>query len=136
MRAVLTEPFAANLIASPPEVQKAFGKQLTNLLRDLRHPSLRAKKYQEHTGLWQARINDDWRMFFTIEGDVYVLRRNLPSDSRIREQTTVAHQFLRSGGEERPALHSPTQLKWPQARVSVSRQARRRQKPGTILIGP
>jgi hypothetical protein len=29
MRAVLTEPFAANLIASPPEVQKAFGKQLT-----------------------------------------------------------------------------------------------------------
>lgn len=43
MRAVLTEPFAANLIASPPEVQKAFGKQLTNLLRDLRHPSLRAR---------------------------------------------------------------------------------------------
>ena len=59
MRAVLTEPFAANLIASPPEVQKAFGKQLTNLLRDLRHPSLRAKKYEERTGLWQARINDD-----------------------------------------------------------------------------
>ena len=68
MRAVLTEPFAANLIASPPEVQKAFGKQLTNLLRDLRHPSLRAKKYEERTGLWQARINDDWRMYFTIEG--------------------------------------------------------------------
>ena len=61
MRAVLTEPFAANLIASPREVQKAFGKQLTNLLRDLRHPSLRAKKYEERTGLWQARINDDWR---------------------------------------------------------------------------
>src|SRR5262245_14327439 len=72
MRAVLTEPFAANLIASPPEVQKAFGKQLTNLLRDLRHPSLRAKKYEERTGLWQARINDDWRMYFTIEGDTYV----------------------------------------------------------------
>src|SRR5262249_30969062 len=74
MRAVLTEPFAASLIASPPEVQKAFGKQLTNLLRDLRHPSLRAKKYEERTGLWQARINDDWRMYFTIEGDAYVLR--------------------------------------------------------------
>ena len=74
MRAVLTEPFAANLIASPPEVQKAFGKQLTNLLRDLRHPSLRAKKYEERSGLWQARINDDWRMYFTIEGDTYVLR--------------------------------------------------------------
>ena len=78
MCAVLTEPFAANLIASPPEVQKAFGKQLTNLLRYLRHPSLRAKKYEERTGLWQARINDDWRMYFTIEGDVYVLRAITP----------------------------------------------------------
>src|SRR5262249_62310335 len=78
MRAVLTEPFAVNLIASPPEVQKAFGKQLTNLLRDLGHPSLRAKKYEERTGLWQARINDDWRMYFTIEGDAYVLRAITP----------------------------------------------------------
>src|SRR4029453_6992561 len=56
MRAVLTEPFAANLIASPPEVQKAFGKQLTNLLRDLRHPSLRAKNYEERTGLFGMPI--------------------------------------------------------------------------------
>jgi len=78
MRAVLTEPFVANLIASPPEVQKAFGKQLTNLLRDLRHPSLRAKKYEERTGLWQARINDDWRIYFTIESDAYVLRAITP----------------------------------------------------------
>ena len=82
MRAVLTEPFAANLIASPPEVQKAFGKQLTNLLRDLRHPSLRAKKYEERTGLWQARVNDDWRMYFTIEGHTYVLRAITAHPSR------------------------------------------------------
>jgi hypothetical protein len=41
-------------------------------------PSLRAKKYEERTGLWQARINDDWRMFFTIEGDAYVLRAITP----------------------------------------------------------
>ena len=52
MRAVLIEPFAANLIASPPEVQKAFGKQ--------------------------PRINDDWRMYFTVEGDTYVLRAITP----------------------------------------------------------
>jgi hypothetical protein len=87
MRAVLTEPFAANLIASPPEVQKAFGKQLTNLLRDLRHPSLRAKKYEERTGLWQARINDDWRMYFTIEGGCLRAARNHGSP-----QVARAHQ--------------------------------------------
>jgi plasmid maintenance system killer protein len=74
MRAVLAEPFAANLIASPPEVQKALGKQLTNLLRDLRHPPCERRSTRSVRGLWQARINDDWRMYFTIEGDTYVLR--------------------------------------------------------------
>ena len=78
MRALLSDPFVANLIGSPPEVQRHFGKQLTHLLRDLRHPSLRAKKYDEARGLWQARINDDWRFYFTIEGDVYVLRGIIP----------------------------------------------------------
>ena len=47
-------------------------------LRDLRHPSLRAKKYDESRGLWQARINDDWRFYFTIEGDSYILRGLIP----------------------------------------------------------
>jgi len=74
MRAVIAETFADALIAAPPEIQKTFGKQLAHLLRDLRHPSLRAKKYEHATGLWQARINDDWRFYFTIEGDAYVLR--------------------------------------------------------------
>lgn len=78
MRVVLTEPFAANLVASPPEIQKLFGKQLAHLLRDLRHPSLRAKKHDERAGLWQARINDDWRFYFTIEADTYVLRALTP----------------------------------------------------------
>ena len=72
MRAELSEPFALNLIQSPPEIQRLFGKQLAFLLRDLRHPSLHAKKVGRD--LWQARINDDWRFFFTINQDVYVLR--------------------------------------------------------------
>jgi hypothetical protein len=78
MRAVLTEPFVDNLIAAPPAIQKRFGEQLAHLLRDLRHSSLRAKKYDESRGLWQARINDDWRFYFTIEGDAYVLRGLIP----------------------------------------------------------
>jgi hypothetical protein len=78
MRAELTEPFVANLIASPPEIQRLFGKQLAHLLRDLRHPSLRAKKFDPGRSLWQARINDDWRFYFTIVGDCYVLRAITP----------------------------------------------------------
>jgi mRNA interferase RelE/StbE len=46
---------------------------VTFLLEDLHHPSLRAKKYDEKTGLWQARVNDDWRSYFKIAGDVYRL---------------------------------------------------------------
>ena len=57
--------------------KKAFGKQLTNLLRDLRHPPCERRR-EERPGLWQARINDDWRMYFTIEGDTYVLRAITP----------------------------------------------------------
>lgn len=41
------------------------------LLRDLHHPSLHAKKYDEARDLWQARVNDDWRFYFKIAGDVY-----------------------------------------------------------------
>ena len=73
MRAIVTERFAKALISAPPEIQKLFGKQLANLLRDLRHPSLRAKKYNDPAGIWQARINDDWRFFFRIVGDAYEL---------------------------------------------------------------
>jgi len=37
------------------------------------HPSLRAKKYDEPAGLWQARVNRNWRFYFTISGDAYVI---------------------------------------------------------------
>lgn len=74
MRAELTHTFAAELVAAPPRVQKRFGEQFAHLLRDLRHPSLRAKKYDEARDVWQARVDDDWRFYFTIEGDIYVLR--------------------------------------------------------------
>ena len=59
MRVLIAEEFADQLAIAPPDVQRAFGKQLGQLLRDLRHPSLRAKKYDEARDIWQARVNDD-----------------------------------------------------------------------------
>ena len=55
------------------EVQKAFEKQIKFLLKDIRHPSLRAKKYDESADVWQARVTDTVRFYFCIEGDVYRL---------------------------------------------------------------
>ena len=62
-----------NLCEGSPEVQRAFDKQVNRLLVDPHHPSLRTKKYDEASGLWQARINRDWRFYFTIEGETYHL---------------------------------------------------------------
>lgn len=74
MRANATRRFARELDAAPAAVQRAFEKQLAYLLRELRHPSLQAKKYDETRGLWQARVTLAWRFYFTIEGDTYILR--------------------------------------------------------------
>lgn len=57
----------------PRDIHIAFRKQVRFLLQDIRHPSLRAKKYEEETGVWQARVTGNVRLFFRIEGDVYRL---------------------------------------------------------------
>jgi plasmid maintenance system killer protein len=40
------------------------------LAEDLRHPSLRAKKYDESRDIWQARVNRSWRFYFLVRDDV------------------------------------------------------------------
>ena len=74
MRGLATRRFLDEYNAAPAAIQRAFRKQLAFLLRDLRHPSLRAKKYDDVGGIWQARVTRSWRFYFTIEGDSYILR--------------------------------------------------------------
>jgi mRNA-degrading endonuclease RelE of RelBE toxin-antitoxin system len=66
------------IVGAPPAVRKAFHKQIRFLEHELRHPSLQAKKYDESRNLWQARINLDWRFYFTIEGDTYRIQDVTP----------------------------------------------------------
>ncbi len=73
MRLIHTARFEKDYAAAPTDVQNAFDKQERFLADNLQHPSLRAKKYDESAGLWQARVNRAWRFYFTIEGDTYVL---------------------------------------------------------------
>lgn len=61
-----------------PALQGRVTKQFGILLTDLRHPSLRAKKYDERQGVWQARVTRDWRFYFTIEGDTYEIFSIIP----------------------------------------------------------
>ena len=63
---------------APAAVRKAFFKQIKFLELDLRHPSLKAKKYDEKNDIWQARVNKDWRFYFNIVGDTYIIRDIIP----------------------------------------------------------
>ena len=73
MRPRFSERFTASYASAPIAIQRAFDQKLTFLLQNLRHPSLRAKKYDEGSDIWQARVTRGWRFYFRITGDTYDL---------------------------------------------------------------
>ncbi len=66
MKRQLTAAAVKDYTEAPPAVQIAFDKQVKLLVENFRHPSLRAKKYDESRNVWQARVNRDWRFYFLI----------------------------------------------------------------------
>jgi len=50
-------------------------RQATRIAGHELPPSIvaRKEKYDESRGIWQARVNRDWRFYFIIAGDVYQL---------------------------------------------------------------
>ncbi len=74
----LTPSAIKGYVAAPPAIQKAFDKQVKLLVENLHHPSVRAKKYDEAGNIWQARVNRDWRFYFTVEGDTYTITNIIP----------------------------------------------------------
>ncbi len=57
----------------PAVVKKKFDKQIFFLAKSLTYPSLRAKKFHEARGIWQARVDRSHRFYFLIKKDVYIL---------------------------------------------------------------
>lgn len=73
MKVSHTPRFQKSALAFGREIQNKLEKQIRFLLRDIRHPSLHAKKYDEAKGIWQARVDDSVRFYFEIAGDTYIL---------------------------------------------------------------
>ena len=73
MKHIFTRYFIRKYHSLPKEIQRKFDKQLKFLLKNLRHPSLRAKKYDEARNIWQARVNQGYRFYFLMEKDTYIL---------------------------------------------------------------
>jgi hypothetical protein len=74
----LTPLALKDYVSAPPNVRAAFDKQVKLLVENLHHPSLRAKKYNVARDLWQARVNRNWRFYFMIENDTYIIARIIP----------------------------------------------------------
>jgi len=73
MQIAFSDRAIESLRTAPPNVRRAFEKQLRFLASNLLHPSLRAKRYDESAELWQARVNRNWRFYFTIVGDTFFI---------------------------------------------------------------
>lgn len=73
MRFAHTARSRREVSSAPPYIQRVLEKQLDLLIQDLRHPSLRAKKYDEANDIWQGRITRGWRFYFQIRGDTYII---------------------------------------------------------------
>ena len=65
--------FQKALSKFPQSIKVKFEKQANYLKENIRHPSLRAKKYDETTGTWQGRVDKNVRFYFLIEKDTYIL---------------------------------------------------------------
>jgi mRNA-degrading endonuclease RelE of RelBE toxin-antitoxin system len=78
MTARFSQRFLRQYADAPPEVKRALDKQVALLLQNSLHPSLRVKKYGGTANLWQARVNRDWRFYFTIEDGRYRLHEIVP----------------------------------------------------------
>ena len=78
MRLHYTERFRVSYQRAPRSIQRAFDRKAAFLVANLRHPSLRAKKYDEARDIWQARVDGGWRVYFTIHGGTYTLIDLMP----------------------------------------------------------
>ena len=73
MRLIYSKQFLRAYGKAPKNIQQAL-----LLGKNLRHPSLRAKKFDEGKDQWQARVTESWRFYFTIEGDAFVITDVIP----------------------------------------------------------
>ena len=75
MKIVTTRPFDEDYRDLPDQIKERVDKQLTMLLENPKHPSLRSKKIKGHPNIWEGRITRDYRLTFQILEDIYLLRR-------------------------------------------------------------
>jgi hypothetical protein len=64
----------------PPPLKKKTDRKLKYLAKNLRHPSLRAKKMTNRPDIWEAAVDYHNRLTFKIVGNKIILRVVGPHD--------------------------------------------------------
>lgn len=86
MRFLVTEHFAKCYKNLPLSVQAQVDKQLSLLLENPKHPSLKIKKVRGTGGvIFEGRISKNYRFTFQIEKDTYVLRKVGPHNRALKK---------------------------------------------------
>lgn len=73
MKIIYHPDFQKAIKKFPNSIKNKFEKQALYLITNIRHPSLHAKKYNETSDIWQARVDKSVRFYFLIQKDVYTL---------------------------------------------------------------
>lgn len=73
MRIRLTDGAIKQYLALSPVLQKKADKQFAYLIENLRHPSLKVKKYQGYENLWQGRTDKGYRFYFHVIEPHYII---------------------------------------------------------------
>ena len=68
------KPFTQNYAKLPAAIRKKVDRKLQYLAQDLRHPGLSARKMTGQDDIWEARVDEHYRMTFRIVDDTIVLR--------------------------------------------------------------
>ena len=75
MRISLSKTFEKDYKKLPTKVQKLVDQQLLILLENYKYPSLRIKKMQGQSNIWEGRVTQTYRFTFEKRDDTYILRR-------------------------------------------------------------
>ena len=75
MQLIQTTHFKRDYKKLPASIQKRTDEKLKFLVQNVSHPSLRVKRVQKYKGVFEGSVTKNYRFFFQITTQGYILLR-------------------------------------------------------------
>jgi len=75
MQLIQTTHFKRDYKKLPASIQKRTDEKLKFLVQNVSHPSLRVKRVQKYKGVFEGSVTKNYRFFFQITTEGYILLR-------------------------------------------------------------